>query len=172
MLTKRSMRSRSCFVLSSLLVFTACDAAEKSDASKHEDRKEERKPDDTEDAKSEEAKPDELPPTFGFLPLDSGEEAGGFPDCPVDQGRLENGACASNEAFFQEQEELDAAALAAMQYAKEPKQQVEAQEKLIQHQEAQMQQAEKDLDEIIEEVKKRKKSGKGFKGKKEEFGDL
>jgi len=178
MLMKRSMRSKSCFALSSFLVLTACFATESLDGSDEDRKQGDRKEDLKEDAKPDESKPDDPPRDVYFVaPLTApaggdgdGDEA--LPDCPLEQGRMEDGSCAPAEEFFQEQESLDAEALAAMQSAVDPKQEVEAQEDLIYRQAAQMKQAEKDLDEIIREVKERKKSGKGFKGKKEEFGDL
>jgi hypothetical protein len=102
---------------------------------------------------------------------EAGEDDSGsgeaLPDCPKDQARLEDGSCAPEEEFFAEQEILDEQAVAQMQYADSPKQEAKAQGDLIKHQSRQIEQAEKDLDEIIEEVKKRKKSGGGKKGGKE-----
>jgi hypothetical protein len=162
------MRLRSCCVLSSFLVFTACFATEER-ADRIEDRKEE---DRSDFHKVEAVFPDTYVGEYG----DSSEAAAaaaaeedGLPSCPADQGRMEDGSCAPSDDFFQEQEALDTKALTAMQYAPDPQQQVQAQKELIQHQADQMVQAEKGLDEIIREVKKRKKLDKG---EKDPLGDL
>jgi hypothetical protein len=164
------MRSRNYFAVSSLLVFTslACDSGAEKGA-RIEDKKEEAKPDDTEDLKygdhAYSTSDISLAPTgqvAGTTNGSSEDDSGGaqpVPDCPKDQARLENGSCDSVEKFSKEQEILDDQAVAEMQQAKSPKQVSKAQGDLIQHQSRQIEQVEKDLDEIIAEVKKRKEKG-------------
>lgn len=170
------MRSRNYFAVSSLLVFMglACDSGAKEMSDKRaEDKREEDRPEDTEDVKYEPghrqtgidlaqagSDPLGLTDTSGTT-TDSG---GGQPmsACPKNQARLEDGTCAAEEEFFKEQEVLDEKAVAEMQQAKTPKQVAKAQGDLISNQYRQIEQAEKDLDEIIAEVKDRKeKSRKG-----------
>ena len=165
------MRLRSCCVLSSFLVFTACFATEER-ADRIEDRKEE---DRSDFHKVEAVFPDTYVGEYGGDSSEAAaaaEEGEAIPGCPADQGRMEDGSCAPEDEFFQEQEALDAKALTAMQYAPDPYQQVQAQKELIQHQATQMKQAEKDLDEIIREVKKRKQLDKDEKDEKDPLGDL
>jgi len=71
---------------------------------------------------------------------------------------MEDGSCAPEEEFFGEQETLDAEALAQLQVAHDAKAQAEAQEKFIQQQIRQANQAEKGLDEIIKDLKQKKKA--------------
>lgn len=170
------MRSRSCCAISSVVLISACLAGDpKSDAKTVEvgpaDYKQDRKEDEK---KAEDSKED-----WGYgghgddgtVPdMESGEPSPPDepPPCPEGEGRMEDGNCASEEEFFGEQEALDAEALAQLQAAGDAKAQAEAQEKLIKQQIRQTYQAEKDLDEIIKDLKDKKKN----KGKLDDpFGD-
>jgi hypothetical protein len=117
------------------------------------------------DDKKEEAKDDGGYGSWGgALPdsMDTGEPLPapelGPPPCPEGQGRMESGDCAPDEEFFGEQEALDAKSIAQMQEAPDAKAQAKAQEKFYEQQVRQTEHVEKDLDEIIKGLKKRKKS--------------
>jgi len=168
------MRSRNYCAISSLVLISACLAGDpKADARTvevqtadpkedlKEDRKSEHKEDSKEDSKEDEKKEDFKEDSgYGLgLPFDLLPDP--EPPCPVGEGRMKDGDCAPEEEFFGEQEALDAEALAQLQAADDAKSKAQAQGQFIKQQIRQTEQAEKDLDEIIQDLKKKKsKNGK------------
>ena len=156
------MRLRTYCVVSSLIFFGGCFAGEsKSDAPISELQKSDKK-----DAKKADAKEDDG--VWGDPPdsMDTGEPipVTVLEPCPEGKGRMENGSCAPEEEFYGEQEALDAEALLEMEDTHDPKAQGKAREVFIEQQIRQTEQVEKNLDEIIGDLKQKKAKGFDKKG--------
>ena len=159
------MRSRSYCAISSLVLVSACLAGDpKTDAKAVEVypadyKQEDRKADDSkEESGSDESHYGSDGDAGAVHEMETGAPVLDPTPCPKGEGRMEDGTCASEEEFFGEQEALDAEALAQLQVAHDAKAQAEAQEKFIQQQIRQANQAEKGLDEIIKDLKQKKKA--------------
>jgi hypothetical protein len=131
----------------------ACDAP----AERQEDKKAE--------AKADFKEPSEMyrggdigPPETALTSEDglAGQDAP--PPCPDDHAMLGDGSCAPDEEFYVEQEVLDAKVIQEIQTADTAQAQVKAQEHFIESQARQIEKAEEDLDEIIRDLKRKKRA--------------
>lgn len=150
------MRSRSCCAISGVLVLLgslACDApAERRESKEAKADFKKEVPDRyradeilTDIALGSTAEPEEDPAPAG---------------CPSGMEMLGDGSCTHEENFNREQEALDSQVLAEIQAADTAQAQVKAQEHFIESQARQIDKAEEDLDEIIRDLKRKKRAEK------------
>lgn len=155
------MRSRSYYAVSSVLALLGSLAACDSPAKHREDKKAEAKADlkDRSDRRI-----DGLIAPLNIEPDDPVEaepiQESLSSRCPDGQTTMGDGSCAPEEDFYAEQEVLDERVIAEIQTADTAQAQVKAQEHFIESQARQIEKAEEDLDEIIRDLKRKKRSKK------------